>query len=254
MDDWLIAPALDFSTLDDIQVSWYETGTEVDLADHELHLSTGSRDPSDGEFELVQALDAPGEDWARSEVVDLSAYAGERVVWLAWRYTGAAADSWTVDAVDVRELAPDLSAVIASDPEPVHPGDEVNLEVTVSNATDVTADDVLIGLYVDMGDGGVVEDSVELGTVPGQGSSIGQLFFTLDASLPDNSRLPYEIILSSGDDSWTQDFELQLGYPSIATLDFSLDETAVVQVSLGVGDPDDPTDEFDALTATEPAG
>jgi len=253
MDDWLIAPALDFSTLDDIQVSWYETGTEVDLANHELHLSTGSRDPSDGEFELVQALDAPGEDWARSEVVDLSAYAGERLVWLAWRYTGAVADSWSVDAVAVRELAPDLSAVIASEPDPVHPGDEVNLEVTVSNATDVTADDVFIGLYVDMG-AGVVEDSVELGSVPGQGSSIGQLFFALDETLPGNSRLPYEITLTAGDESWTQDFELQLGYPSTATLDFTLHETALVQVSLGVGDPDDPSAEFDALTATEPAG
>ena len=254
MDDWLIAPALDFSTLAAIQVSWYEMGSMVELADHGLYLSTGSRDPADGDYGLVQALSAPSEAWDRSEVVDLSEVAGERVVWLAWRYAGADADSWSVDAVVVEELAPDLSAVVASDPDPVHPGDEVNLEVTVSNATEVAASDVVIDLYVDMGEGGVVEDSVELGAVGGNGSSIEQLYFTVAESLPDNSRLPYELTLTAGDHSWSQSFELQLGYPSTAVVDYTLDATALIQIEIGVGDPDDPTIEWAALTATESAG
>ena len=254
MDDWLLAPALDFSSLETIQVSWYEKGTQVELADHGLYLSTGSRDPSDGDYSLVQAIPAPGDDWGRSAVVDLSGFAGERVAWLAWRYQGADADSWSIDAVVVDELAPDLSAAVASFPELVHPGDEVNLEVTVSNATEIGASDVVIGLYVDMGAGGVIEESVELGDVGGLGSSIGQLFFTLAEALPDNSRLPYELTLSAGDQSWSQSFELQLGYPSTAQLDYTLDATALVQVTLGIGDPDDPTTEWTAFTATEAAG
>ncbi len=254
MDDWLIAPALDFSTLDAIQVSWYERGTETDRADHALYLSTGSRDPSDGDYALVQAMSAPELAWSRSEVVDLSAYAGERVVWLAWRYQGADADSWSIDAVAVEELAPDLGAVVASSPDPVHPGDEVKLEVTVHNATTVTAADVVVGLYVDMGDAGVIEDSLELGTVPGQGASVGQLWFTIDAGLPDNSILPYELTLTSGDHSWTQDLELQIGYPSSAWIETTLDAAALVQISLGVGDPEDPEIEWDVLTATQAAG
>ncbi len=254
MDDWLIAPALDFSTMERIQLSWYELGTQTELAQHELHLSTGSRNPAHGEFELVETLMAPGEDWARSAVVDLSDYGGERVVWLAWRYQGADADSWSIDMVSVDALAPDLSAAVASDPETVHPGDEVKLELTVDNATEVSATDVIIDLYVDMGEGGVHEDSVELGDVPGGGASVGQLFFDLAETLPDNSRLPYEITLTSGEHSWTQDFELQLGYPSSAVVDFTLDETAVIEISVGVGDPDDPFLEHAVLTATEPAG
>jgi hypothetical protein len=254
MDDWLIAPALDFSGFERIQVSWYEKGSDPEVADHGLYLSTGSRNPEHGDFELVETLPAPGEDWARSAVLDLSDHAGERVVWLAWRYQGADADSWSIDAVSVSELAPDLSAVVASSPDPVHPGDTVNLEVTVSNATEVTAEDVLIGLYVDMGEGGVIEDSVELGTVGGLGASIGQLFFELAESLPDNSRLPYTLTLSTAEDSWSQDLELQLGYPSIASFDYTLDETALIQVSLGVGDPDDPSLEWDVLTSTQGAG
>jgi uncharacterized repeat protein (TIGR01451 family) len=254
MDDWLIAPALDFSTLEDIQVAWYEQGADTAQANHGLYLSTGSRDPSDGDYVLVQQLTAPGEDWARSVVIDLSEHAGERVVWLAWRYEGADADSWILDAVTVEELSPDLSAAVASDPSPVHPGDQVNLEVTVSNATTVDATDVVVGLYVDMGDAGVVEDSLELGDVPGGGASVGQIWFTLDASLTDNSILPYEITLTAGDYSWTQDHELQLGYPSTAWIELSPDDTALVQVSIGVGDPDVPELEWDVLTATQPAG
>jgi hypothetical protein len=254
MDDWLIAPALDFSGLDRIQVSWYEKGAQPELADHGLYLSTGSRNPEDGDYVLVQALEAPDEAWGRAAVIDLSDHAGERVVWLAWRYQGADADSWSIDAVSVSELAPDLSAVVAHSPDPVHPGDEVNLEVTVSNATEVAAEDVLIELYVDMGAGGVIDESVELGRVGGLGSSIGQLFFELAESLPDHSRLPYTLTLSTAEDSWSQDFELQLGYPSIARFDYSLDQTALIQVSLGVGDPDDPSLEWSVLSSTEAAG
>jgi hypothetical protein len=254
MEDWLIAPALDFSSLDSMQLSWDERGTRVDQADHGLYLSTGSRDPADGDYELVEQLPAPGEDWARSGVVDLSAWAGERVVWLAWRYLGADADTWLIDAVEVAALGPELSAAVASSPDPVHPGDTVNIEVTVENATDVAASDVLVQLYVDMGEAGVVEQELELGPVPALGASIGQLFLELSPDLPDNSRLPYELTISAGDRSWSQEHELLIGYASRATLSFELETTALIQVSLGVGDPDEPSLEWDVLTATEPAG
>ncbi len=254
MQDWLIAPALDFSSLERIQVSWYEVGTNVELADHGLYLSTGGRNPEDGDFELVEALEAPDIEWGRSAVIDLSAWAGERVVWLAWRYDGADADSWSIDAVAVEELAPDLSAEVSAHPDPVHPGEEVNLEITVDNATEVEATDVVVSVYADMGDGGVVDESVEFGSIGGLGSSVEQLYFDLAESLSDNSRLPYELTITSGEMSWTQEHELLIGYASTATLDFTLDETALIQVSLGVGDPDDPSLEWDVLTSTEAAG
>jgi len=254
MDDWLIAPALDLSSADTVGLSWYEEGTAVDLADHSLWISTGSRDPSAGEFQEVQALAAPGTDWARAPVVDLSAWAGERVVYLAWRYQGADADTWSIDDVQVTGLAADLSMAIASSPSPVHPGEEVTLEVTVTNAVDVPAEGVWLSLDVDMGAGGVVEESDELGGIDGLGSVVGSFTFTLAESLTDNTVLPCTLTLESVDGTWTEVYDLQLGHPSTAALDLTLDAFALVQVSFGVGDPDAPTWEGGEFYGTLDAG
>jgi hypothetical protein len=254
MDDWLIAPALDFSTMDAIQLSWAQKGSSVELADHELWLSTGSRDPSLGDFELVATLAAPAEDWARSEVLDLSAWAGERVVWLAWRYQGADADTWSIDTVAVEGLGPELSATVLTSPDPVHPGDELTVEITVDNAVDALATDVAVQLYMDMGEGGVVDELLELGEVDPMGSATGELVFTLAESLPDNSRVPYSLTLSTDDRSWSQEHELLLGYASTAALDFTLDAASLIEISLGIGDPDQPTLEWTVCNCTLEAG
>ncbi len=254
MDDWLIEPALDFSQLERIQLSWYEQGSEIDLAVHELWYSTGSRNPADGEFTLLAELDAPGETWERAAIMDLTELAGERVVYLAWRYQGANADSWSIDIVGVEELGADLSAEVETSPAVVHPGETVTIDLVVSNATESDAPDVVVGLYVDMGEGGVVEDSLDLGSIASLGEESGTFDLALADSLPDDSRLVYQITIDSGAQSWSQDFELQLGYPSTAVVDFTLDATALLEVSIGVGDPDDPTEEWAVLTSTEAAG
>ncbi len=254
MDDWLICPALDFSGADRLQVTWYEHGSDPDLADHSLWLSTGSRDPADGDFVEVGALEPPTDEWARSAVVELSDYAGQRVVYLAWRYQGADADSWSIDAVAVQQLAPDLLASVAWGAEPVHPGDDVTLDVTVVNTVDLAASDVVVGLYVDMGDGAVVEDSQELGALAALGETSTSFDFALSGELVDNSRLPVEITIDAGDQSWSQGFELQLGYASWASLEFTLDASALVEVVLGAGDPDDPAWESTILTSTMSVG
>ena len=253
MDDWLITPALDFSSLDRVGLSWYQQGTSPELADHGLYLSTTSRDPADGGFELVQALEPPSEAWARSEPVDLSAWAGERVVYLAWRYLGADADTWSVDAVSVGALEPDFQVSVASSPEPVHPGDEVTLEVTVANGVDIEAPDVALALHVDMG-ASTVDQEQALGTIAGLGEAGTSFSFTLDPGLPDNSLLPCAFTVSSGGIEWSQDWQLQLGHPSRATFALDLDSAALVQVSLGVGDPDAPTWEEAVLNASLEAG
>jgi len=253
MDDWLISPALDFGGVELVQVSWWELGTDTDLADHELWLSTGSRHPEDGDFELVTALEPPEEDWTRSAVIDLSAWVGEPVVYLAWRYQGAAADSWSLDAISVRELAPDLSAEITVSPDPVHPGDEVQLVVDIENAVDMDAEDVLVSLSAEQ-DGWTLDQSQEIGTVAALGSASCQFDFTLGSDLPDNSRLPLQLTLESGQDSWTQEYLLQLGYPSTASFAFTLKETALMEVVLGAGDPEDPSWEETVLISTIGSG
>lgn len=254
MDDWLIAPALDFSGLEFVQLSWWETGSQTEHADHELWYSLDSRNPEDGGYVLHSTLEAPGEDWDRAAIVDLSELSGEPVVYLAWRYQGADADSWSIDAVAVEALAPDLSAAVTTSPEVVHPGDSVTFDIFVSNATDSEAEDVLLGLQLDMGKGGSVDESLELGDIAALSEGSGSFEVELATGLPDNSRLPYTITMDSGEQTWSQSFELQLGYPSTATVAYTLDSTSLVEISLGVGDPAEPSEEWTVLTATESAG
>ena len=47
-------------------------------------------------------------EWLQHSYIDLSQWAGEDVVYLAWRWQGVEADDWYLDDVEVVPLAPDL--------------------------------------------------------------------------------------------------------------------------------------------------
>ena len=76
-------------------VRWFEMGRgDFSLANHELYISTGARLPEDGDYQLVQILDVPEDrtegEWLQHSYIDLSQWAGEDVVYLAWRWQGVA--------------------------------------------------------------------------------------------------------------------------------------------------------------------
>lgn len=259
IEDWLISPALDFRSLDAIMVRWSEYGAATDaLEGHALYLSTGSRDPADGGYTLVEAaLPAPPEDeWGPSNGYDLSAWAGEPVVYLAWVYTGTdASDDWYIDEVSVGPLVADLDASLLSwSPDPVRPGETTTVTVQITNDSPALADGLSASLTFP--DGGASTDGAAVPVVDLDPHTTTEADFsvTIDAAAADNHRLPVELTVTDGEEVWSWDLEMIIGRPSSAVLSLSLTESALTSVSVGQGDPDAPTLELDVLAATLPAG
>ncbi|MCB9764406.1 MAG: choice-of-anchor J domain-containing protein [Alphaproteobacteria bacterium] len=255
MDDWLISPALDFSGLSRLQVSWREYGAATDGAQHSLMLSTGSRQPDDGEFVELTTLEAPAEGvWSRSQVIELSDWTDEPAVYLAWRYVGSNADDWFVDDISLRSLTLDLDTSMTWSPDPVFPGDVVTLTLDVENRADATGSDVTVTASLPEGGGTFTDDTAEIGDFAASTTEQVDFELTLDAAWPDNSYLPVHFVVSDGVDDWAFDHILVVGYTSEGRLRLSLAEAGVVQVSLGVGDPDAPDWERDVYSGSESAG
>ena len=244
LQDWLISPAIDLSTVDGVMVTWWELGrTTEKMEEHGLYVSTGSRLPEDGDFVAVEAaLPAPTEGaWGRSAAYDLSAWAGEPVVYLGWFYRGSYADDWYMDEVFVRELAPDLDVDLVWAPDPVYAGESSTLTLTVDNLTVAPASSLTGTLSLPEGGGTLEGDgAVDFGAVAGEGTASVDVGFEIDASTPNSSYLPLTLELSDGSESWAFDLDMVIGLPSTAEIDLSLDATALVRVEVGTGDPDSP--------------
>lgn len=254
MDDWLITPALDFSGVSTAQVTWQERGSNVAVADHGLYVSVGSRDPDDGDYVAVaEALPGPTQGaWGRSAVYDLSAWAGAQTVYLAWRFRGQNADDWYVDDVRVTELAADLSLSVEVEPSPIEPGDSGTFRVHVDNAAIVDASGLTVTVSFPEGGAAVAGDGT-IASVPAGGTASADLALTIDAGAPDNSYLPYEVVVTDGDSSWTASGDLLVGLASTAEITWSPSAEGGVTLTLGVGDPAAPAWEavvYEGTTAT----
>jgi len=254
LDDWLLAPALDFTGVDRIQLTWWEQGRSVELSDHSLWLSTSDRDPRNGTHVEVATLSAPTEDWTRSEVIDLTAWADEPVVHLAWHYVGTYADDWYLDAVSVKEMTCDPELTVSWDREEVSPGEQVGIAVEVANRIDVACADLTATLTFP--DGGATTDdaTLSLGDLESEGELSGLYGVSIDVDWPDNSYLPVELDLTDGTDTWLLREKLVVGQTSEVRLDFEMTSEGLVQVVFGAGDPDSPTWESDPVAETVSAG
>lgn len=244
LHDWLVSPPLDLSSLSTLQVGWVEWGDYVASADHSLWISLDSPDPDDGDYELVAELPAPLEDtWDRAPVVDLSAWAGQELAYLAWVYEGQYADAWYMDDISVRELGPDL-VLSELDWTHVEPGQSTTLTIDLANRTSPAAEDVALDIEVDTA-WATVTDLPEIFTIDGMDSAQVQATVQVDASYSDNAYLPVTLIATVGDDTWSWDQDLVVGQVSTGHVELSLtedgsNEAVLVELALGVGDPDDP--------------
>lgn len=242
IEDWLISPTFDLTSLTASQVSWREFGDAAELADHSLWISTGSPDPDDGEFVELTALDSPLDgEWGRSQVVDLSAWAAEPAVTLAWVFKGVDTDQWWIDDVSVRALAPDLRVTdITSDVDPLAPGDSATLSVTIENRTLVDATDVVLTVTAD--DGATFGEPVSVSLIAGESSVDVAVPVTIDSDFYDNAWIDLEVEAVSGDEVWTSDRRLLVGQASVASVAYTIagESDQLVRLSLGTGDPEEP--------------
>jgi hypothetical protein len=255
LDDWLISPPLDFSTLTQIEVSWWEYGDYSDLADHSLWISTTSDDPTEGGFELVAELPGATEDaWGPSAVYDLSAWAGSDAVWLAWHYEGDFTDAWYIDDVTVRELGADLHGTgFGWSPDPVQPGETTTLTLDVENRTTVASGPITVSWTVDPAYASFVTPTTH-SAVDATGTASWSTDLTIDPTFPDNSYLPVTIEATDGSRTWTWDQQITVGLPSTAHIVLEHDLDGMLEVVLGAGDPDAPTFQTPVTVQVETAG
>ena len=253
--DYLVSPALDLSGVADAQVSWWEYGSAVEEARHALFVSVGSRDPADGDYVKVGDLPAPlSGAWGRSAVYDLSAYAGQPTVYVAWYFEGVDADDWWVDDVRVEARQADLSFDWAVSPAPIQPGDAGVLTVTVTNASEIAATDARV--TVTFPEGGVSLDaaSVTLGAVDANGTASADFVVTVDADVVTNQYLPVDLGVTWGSASLARSDRFLVGVASVAHLDWTAGAEGVLDVSLGVGDPAAPTWETEVYSGAVKPG
>lgn len=235
LTDWLISPPVDLSTLPAAQVTWQEQGDYADLADHRLLLSTEG--PTlESTWEEVALLGPPPEDaWARSAAYDLSPWAGERTVWLAWVYEGQYADSWYIDDVSVGPLGPDLHLIELAW-TPVDPGGTSTLTLSLENHTEVDAVDLQVSVTPDPGTAG----TASVGTLAGLGDAEVAVDVGVEPDHPDNSWLPLTVTAWTADQTWEWSERLVVGDPSAAWVELTTAELGLVQASIGRGDPSAP--------------
>ena len=238
--DWLISPPLDFSTETEIMVGWWEFGLAVDLLEeHSLWVSTGSRLPEDGDFELVEVLDVPiSGEWSRHRYIDLSEYAGEELVYIGWRWNGSNSDEWSIDDVDVRKLAPDLALEITS--PSTEPSSDTTVAVIVENLTNGVADDCSTTLNFSEGvtPAEVIEDGW---SIAGQEVILQEFEVTIAAAVNPHQRVPVDAVVVCGEDTWTISDFIQIGQPSLAQATVDVIERSQVTATVGYGDPLSPT-------------
>lgn len=255
LDDWLISPAIDLGAARTAQVTWYEYGASSDEGSHTLMVSTGSRDPADGEYTAVSnPLPNPADgEWTRSAAYDLGAYAGE-VIYLAWHYVGQDADDWYIDDVAVTELGADLVASLATSPEVVRPGESGVLSVTVTNTSTVGATDVSVSVELPEGGASFASSSHLLGEIAAGGSGTADFDYNVGATTADNRYLPLTVTVSSSGDPVVLDDQLLVGRASSANFTFDNLATGSVRISVGVGDLDLPDFELEVFAGEAAEG
>lgn len=253
MDDWLVTPALDLSGADRVQVTWYESGSGPMLA-HTLWISTDERDPAEGTYEQVAQLSTPTGAWERSPVIDLTAWAGAEVAWLAWRYEGAYHDDWYIDDVEVRALTCALEAAVAWTPDPVDPGQTMRITTSLDNVVDAACPPLTATLIVPPDAGVLVDDTVDIPSVAPLGSAEASFDLALASDWPDNSYLDAELHLVGDGLDLTLPVRVTVGVPSTGRVRLELLDGGGVDLSFGVGDVDAPDWERQLFAGTAKAG
>ena len=246
--DWLISPPLEFDGSTDVAVHWVELGLyTADMEVHQLYLSMGSDDPDAGDFELITDLTAPLEEqWAASEVIDITEQVGEGGVgFVAFYYEGEyPADKWFIDDVSVGEPMPDFVLdEITVDPEAFEPGDVLDISISVTNLSLVASEPVTGSLVSDDALLTQTGADVDYGVVEPGGTSYGDGSFelTIDAEHVDNAYLDLALRLTDGEHIWDLPFELLMGDESHAMVDYDASASGEVILTVGYGDPDFPS-------------
>ncbi|MCO4771662.1 MAG: choice-of-anchor J domain-containing protein [Deltaproteobacteria bacterium] len=249
--NWLVSPALDFSTKTAVALRWFEreqeSGSCAEL--HSVYVSTGLPDPGDptakdggtGEYELVvDDLPKPGEDWQASQWVDLSAFAGAETAYVALVYRGGAAGRWQIDDIYVGEPLADLELneepILDPSVEPGTTGVELNL--VLRNTSELYGAPELSAL-LETDDPNLTLTSATTTFPPigvgATGNAATAFVFDVDAAHADNAYLDFTLRLDDGNGHlWALPIRMLMGEESFTTV-MSTPSDMPLQLSVGHG-------------------
>lgn len=100
-NDWLISPKITVPESGYIQFYQKNKYVPTYYELHEVCISKGSSDPSQGDFATLTSLDTEQENWGKVEL-SLADYIGEEV-YIAFHYKGEFTSDWHIDALSVYE-------------------------------------------------------------------------------------------------------------------------------------------------------
>jgi hypothetical protein len=203
-EDWLITPMVDLSNVNEAKLSFTEAinyGGTID-EEQEVYVSTdysGAGDPTSATWEKLPVTNrASGDSWTFVDVtpVDLSSYAGESNVSIAFKYTSTTdnAATWEIDSLAVTEgapanIAPEITSVSQSPAEPAADEEvQVNAVITDANPADTieavlkygTAQDDLSQSVAFTNEGTGTEDDYA-GVIPGQSAGT-HIYYVIEAT------------------------------------------------------------------------
>lgn len=243
-DNWLITPALDFTTKESIAVRWFERHRESGICDelHEVYVSTGSPNPESEDWVLLATdLPFPGTAWQSSAWYDLTPYAGQERVYVALRYLAGSAGRWQIDDFYVGEPLADL--VLSEAPAldvSVEPGSAgIELALTILNASDLYAAPALT-VTLTTGDPDLAITTSET-TLPalGVGESApldASFFFDVLATHADNAYLDLGLVLNDdAGHTWSIPIRMLMGEESYVTIRATTPTLSEVDLEIGYG-------------------
>ena len=243
-EDWLVSPPIDLSEATRADLYWWEWTDPVIYADHALYVSTTLPDPDSEAFELLaDPLPATGDGgFARSLHVDLTPYAGQARVYLAFVYRGTWLDNWSIDDLTVEVPAPDpVVRRVSVEPAAVDPGGQSDVNIHFVNEGLVASGPMTATLRSD--DSGISWAPSELAITsapPGEETVAGPFVVKVDPTHTDNVFVPMELSLVTGEQTFILPARLQVGQPPVAHLQVSHTFQNDIQLYLGYGDPLNP--------------
>ncbi len=167
-DGWLVTPLMQIPSQGPIILEfWSYNADPQNYGKNSVLVSTGSGNPSDGDFMEVWTTNTVSSSWVKS-TLDLTDYINQ-TIYVAFRYEGTFAHSWYLDDI---QLFVDTSPVIAVSPTSISKAQVQNVTSTASvRITNSGIDDLTFNVDVDYlgGAEGWLNSNPSSGSIQGGG-------------------------------------------------------------------------------------
>src|SRR6056297_1769493 len=237
-EDWLITPALDFSSISGAILNFDEainyTGSVEN--EQEIYVSTdysGTGDPSAAtwtELNITGRSKGDNWDWFTVDAYDLSDYVGESSVYVGFKYTSttSVAGTWEIDNISITEgsiaTPPEIENITLNPLEPTS-SDAVSISASITDN-----DGTIVSATLHWGESALLENDITMtlsigdtwitdSDIPAQANQM-QIYYKIVAIDDESNKTETEVMHYAVSDPYNGDFPFyetfnaDLGYMS----------------------------------------